>query len=167
MPKVKDFIVNFGDVSFTGTTLNDDTVRESFKESMNNAIQKAYQEIWDGDLEKISNLPVESFLPLLVLRHVGSIAHTRNLTSKLFEYGFDPEMIYERYRPKSAKKDSMLKAIDSFFSEPEAGEDEHLFSMIIDENAFNSFILDFVLIDRSFSLRELLKMDERGKDMLT
>lgn len=32
--------------------------------------------------------------------------------------------------------------------------------MIIDENAFNGFILDFVLVDKSFSLREFMSMNK-------
>lgn len=31
--------------------------------------------------------------------------------------------------------------------------------MIVDENAFNGFILDFVLVDKSFSAREFLGMN--------
>lgn len=60
----------------------------------------------------------------------------------------------------------MLKAIQSYFSDPEEGEDDFLFQMIIDENALNSFILDFVLIDKNFSLRELLAVDAKTADML-
>jgi len=38
--------------------------------------------------------------------------------------------------------------------------------MIIDENAINSFILDFVLIDKNFSVRELLEVDPKTREML-
>jgi len=46
----------------------------------------------------------------------------------------------------------MLKEINSYFSESIEGQEDHLFQFIIDENAINSFILDFTLIERSISL---------------
>ena len=39
-------------------------------------------------------------------------------------------------------------------------------SLIIDENAFNSFILDFVLVEKAFSLREYFSMDPKLRAML-
>ena len=39
-------------------------------------------------------------------------------------------------------------------------------SLIIDENAFNSFILDFVLVEKAFSLREYFNMDPKLRQML-
>lgn len=126
---------------------------------------KTYNEIWDGEIEHLANIPVESFMPLLLLRHISTLATKTEMTSKAFTYGFDPEMIYEKYRPKTAKKEDLLKPIQSYFSDPEEGDDDHLFSIILDENAFNSFILDFVLVDRNFSLRELIEVDPKTRDM--
>ena len=106
-------------------------------------------------------MPIESFLPILVLRYVGSFARSQLIAPDRLEYGFDPEMIYSKWRPHNSKKESMLKEINSQFSEVEEGQDGHAFSIIIDENAINGFILDFVLIEKSFSFREYLSMDPK------
>ena len=59
-------------------------------------------------------MPVESFLPMLALRHVGSFSKEFDLSAeKGFEYGFDPEMYFERMRETPKKKPGLLKAIDS------------------------------------------------------
>jgi hypothetical protein len=63
------------------------------------------------------------------------------------EYGFDPEMMFERMRKPSAKKISMLKDIDSKFSKPVPGEDPKGLQIILDENAINSYLLEFVMIE--------------------
>jgi len=41
-----------------------------------------------------------------------------------------------------------------------------MMSLILDENAINSLLLEFVLIERAFSLREFVKMDPRLQDIL-
>ena len=130
-------------------------------------IMKTYEDIWEGDLSKIANMPVESFLPMLALRHIGSFSREFSYSPEAFEFGFDPEMYFERMRETPKKKPGLLKAIDSEFTKPEEGEDPKLMSLIIDENAFNSFILDFVLVERAFSLREYFSMDPKLRSMLT
>ena len=84
---------------------------------------KVYGEIWDGDVDQHANIPVESFMPLMLLRHVGTFADKTEMNSKHFTYGFDPEMVYSKYRPKTNKKEKLLKPIKSYFSDPEDGED--------------------------------------------
>ena len=39
-------------------------------------------------------------------------------------------------------------------------------SFILDENAFNSFLLEFVLIERAFSVREFIRLDQRLTEAL-
>ena len=57
-----------------------------------------------------------------------------------------------------------MKKINSKFTETVEGEDQSALSLIIDENLLNSFFLDFVLIDRSFSLRDYFGMDPRLRE---
>lgn len=170
MPIIKDFIIDVGQVALAeGHGLDEAgiaAVKEGIKKNVLERVMQTYQEIWDGDIEKISDLPVESFLPLLVLRHLGSFAKSTDMTSKHFQYGFDPEMVYEKYRPKTTKKDALLKPIESYFSTPDEDEDDFLFQFIIDENAINSFILDFVLIDKNFSIRDLLSVDPKSRELV-
>ena len=98
---------------------------------------------------------------MLALRHIGSFAKEFSLGPENIEYGFDPEMYFERMRETPKKKKGLLKAIDSEFTAVEEGEDPKLLQLIIDENAFNSFILDFVLVEKAFSLREYFAMDPK------
>ena len=79
------------------------------------------------------------------------------------EYGFDPEMIFERARKPSAKKKSMLKEIESKFSKSEKGEDLKAVQLIVDENALNTYLLELVMIDSSLSVREYMNLDSRTR----
>lgn len=84
-----------------------------------------------------------------------------------FEYGYDPEMLYEKVRSPSAKKASMLKPIDTKFSKPNPGEDQKGLQLIVDENAINSYLLELVMIDRSFSVSDYFVLDPRTREILT
>ena len=55
----------------------------------------------------------------------------------------------------------MLKEIHSEFSEQKEDQDPIMVSFIFDENAINSFLLEFVLVERAFSIRDYLKADPR------
>ena len=79
-------------------------------------IKNTYDEIWEGDLSKIANMPVESFLPMLALRHIGTFSREFSISPQSIEYGFDPEMYFERMRETPKKKKGLLKAIDSEFT---------------------------------------------------
>jgi len=46
-------------------------------------------------MQKLSNLPVESFLPMLLLKHLGSFARDFEISPNFFEYGFDQEMVFD------------------------------------------------------------------------
>ena len=52
-----------------------------------------------GDLDSLSLMPVESFLPIILIRHIGGFAIEQSVTTTAIEYGFDPEMIFENTRP--------------------------------------------------------------------
>lgn len=125
-----------------------------------------YDSIWNGDLDSLSVMPVESFLPLIMIRHVGGFALEQTIDSKAIQFGFDPEMVFESVRPTPAKKMSMLKEINSEFSSMTESEDPIMLSFILDENAINSFLLEFVLVERAFSLREVIRTDPRLADVL-
>lgn len=61
----------------------------------------------------------------------------------------------------------MLKEIDSEFTEPEEeGQDPYAIQMILDENIVNAFLLDFVLFEKAFSLREIMKLDPKMSPFL-
>lgn len=66
----------------------------------------------------------------------------------------------------------MLKEIDSVFTEgyvdqndnPKSGD--YAVQIILDENVVNAFLLDFVLYEKAFSLRDIMKMDNKMQPFL-
>lgn len=115
-------------------------------------------------MDKLTNLPVESFLPLLLMKHLGSFAKTFEVTPRHLEYGFDPEMMYERQRPASKKKSDLYKEINSEFIEPAEGDDAKAFQIIVDENAINTYLLEMVMVEESIGARSFLKHDPRASE---
>lgn len=114
-------------------------------------------------MQKLSNLPVESFLPLLLMKHLGSFAKDFEVTPDFLEYGFDTEMIFDAQKSKNqAKKKSLLKEIETEFSSQKmADSDDRAVQIIIDENAINSYLLEFVMMDKSISARDQLDVDPK------
>ena len=109
---------------------------------------------------------------MLLLKQIGSVARTFKISPESLEYGFDPEVFYKNDRPYFKKKKSMLKEIDSVFTEdrvdaddnPKAGD--YAIQLILDENVVNAFLLDFVLYEKAFSLRDIMKMDAKMQPFL-
>ena len=53
-----------------------------------------YDKLWAGDLESLAAMPVESFLPMILIRHIGGLAMEQKTSPTQIEFGFDPEMIF-------------------------------------------------------------------------
>lgn len=103
---------------------------------------------------------------MLLLKQISSVATTFEIAPDRLDYGFDPEIFYKNDRPFFKKKRSMLKEIDSEFSELEEGQDPYAFQLIMDENVINAFLLDFVLYEKAFSIRQIMKMDDKMRPFL-
>lgn len=132
--------------------------------SVEDLINAEYTKLWEGDKSSLQNLPVESMMPILFLKHVSSIAKDFEVTPEFIEYGIDPDTNFGRSQGQaSAKKQKMLKEIESKFSERLEGQDENALSFIFDENFINTYLLEFVMIDKSMSLEKYLMMDPRTK----
>lgn len=112
---VKDFSLEIGNVNFEDTSLPAacaDEVRQGLK----NAVMTVYDSIWEGNLDYLSFLPIESFLPMLFTRQLNGVAWESKFAPTGLEFGFDPEMLFESTRKLSKKKAEMLKEINSEFS---------------------------------------------------
>ena len=129
-------------------------------------MRETYDEMWEGDFAALGKLPLESFLPMLVLKQIGSVTTIFEVTPVHLEYGFDPEIFYKNERPFFKKKRSMLKEIDSEFSDVEEGQDPYAFQLIPDENVVNVFLLDFMLYEKAFSMRQIMKIDDKMRPFL-
>ena len=131
-----------------------DACKKELHEGLIDGVMQMYDSIWTGDMDALTNMPVESFIPMIAIRHLGGFAMEQSIGEKAIEFGFDPEMIFSSVRPTPKKKPGMLKAIESEFSQPADGEDPTMISLIMDENAINSFLLEFVLVERAVSMRD-------------
>jgi len=114
-PALKEFDLEIGTVVFADTTVLEGCSLE-VHEGLIDGVMQMYDKLWAGDLESLVSMPVESFLPMIMIRHIGGFAMEQSLDPQSVEFGFDPEMIFERVRPMPKKKISMLKAINSEFS---------------------------------------------------
>ena len=127
MPTAKDFVFELGDFSLGDTLTASDELKAGIKNALTvatkDAVNAAYDAIWTGDFQRIGKLPLESFLPMLLLKQIGSVARTFEVSPKSLEYGFDPEVFYKEDRPYFKKKKSMLKEIDSVFTEDRVDDD--------------------------------------------
>lgn len=155
-PALKEFDLEVGTVTFEDSSLGEGCSAE-VHEGLIDGVMQMYDKLWQGDLESLVSMPVESFLPMIMIRHVGGFAMKQIISPDSVEFGFDPEMIFQRVRPLPKKKPAMLKAINSEFSKQTDGKHPPLASIIMDENFINSLMLEFVLIERAFSLRDYLR----------
>jgi len=71
-------------------------------EEIDECIREEYTRLWSGDKESLASLPVESLLPILLLKNLGSLSTTFDLNSEVLEYGFDPDIAFGK--KMSAKK---------------------------------------------------------------
>ena len=72
-PTVKDFTIDLGDVSFENSSLSE-ACRSELHEGLIEGVMQVYDSIWQGDMLSLQLMPVESFLPLIMIRHVGGFA---------------------------------------------------------------------------------------------
>lgn len=169
VPATKTFEVNLGQFSLEPSTDQStepsmgselaSKVNEFLKTESEKAVRRVYQEVLAGGISSFGLMPLESFLPLFLLKQLGSASRTHSITPEFIEFGFDLDPFYSKGRPSFPQKRSLLKAINTEFSRQEEGEEPFACQLIIDENAVNSFLLDFILYEKAFSLREVMKTD--------
>lgn len=97
-------------------------------------------------------------IPILALKYAGQFSNNMEFSKNYLEFGFDPEQTFGSHKP-SEKKRAMLKEIDSKFTEPAEDQDPQAVQFIFDENFFNTYLLEFAMIDSSISLKTLLSMN--------
>ena len=82
----------------------------------------SFDEIWEGDIDKLVNLPVQGLLPMLLIRHLGAFTQTFKITEEYLEFGVDIEdWARGRYAGTAQetkhvqRKKALLKEIESEF----------------------------------------------------
>jgi hypothetical protein len=51
-----------------------DWIKSQVSNKVTEAFKRTYLDIWSGDMSRIANLPVESFIPLLFVSHLSRFA---------------------------------------------------------------------------------------------
>lgn len=62
-----------GDIDLDDSSVSDEC-KKVIEEGLVEGVMQMYESIWNGDLDSLSIMPVESFLPLILIRHVGGFA---------------------------------------------------------------------------------------------
>lgn len=94
MPKQKPFAFKLGEFNFEDFDNSHESaeyIKQQVAIQVENCFHRTYTEIWEGDMQKIANLPVESFIPLLFISHLSRFAQEVSMNPKNIDMGFDPE----------------------------------------------------------------------------
>lgn len=131
------------------------------REQVGELIKSNFAKIMKGDKESLLHLPVESLLPIMILKNLASMSTSFEISPAHLEYGFDPDVAFGGAKKMSPRKKEMLKEIDSQFIDDQEGMDKQAIQIVIDENFINKFLLEMVLVDQSISLTKYLKSDPK------
>ena len=94
-PQVKEFEFELEKVVFEEGSEVPEGCFDTLSEGVVDGVMQIFDDLMSGDLDSLSLMPVESFLPIILIRHIGGFAVEQSVTSSAVEYGFDPEMIFE------------------------------------------------------------------------
>ena len=73
-PTVKNFSYEVGSIILEpGVSMSDGCMQE-LHEGLIEGVMSKYNSLWEGDLDSLSAMPIESFLPMIMIRHVGGFA---------------------------------------------------------------------------------------------
>ena len=126
---------------------------------------EVYDGIWEGNMESLTVMPIESLLPMMFLRQAGNYAVDQSVSPTSVDFGFDPQILWSRKGQtlgvKFAEKRKLLKEIRSEHTTITSSGSPILASLIIDENAINNILMEYVITDTSLSLRDYMKLDPR------
>jgi hypothetical protein len=165
-PAAKAFSVLLGEVTIEPEFQSSDELKLALKENAEKAVIAAYESIFDGNYAALAKIPMESFLPMLLLKQFSTLANNFDIADNHLDFGFDPDIFVKKGKLNLLSKKHLLREIESEFSVPEEEELPFAFQMIVDENAVNMFLLDFVLYEQGFSMRELMRKDAKTRPYL-
>lgn len=120
-----------------------------------------------GKVDAFPAFPVDTVLPFVVLYYGASFADKYEVTDKFIEMAFS----FNRLKLLTEEQAKLLKPIEgTFYNEVNGQGLEALTQIIIDDNLFNSFASILASLDKTISLRNVLKGNAKAKtvlDMLT
>ena len=161
MPHLKNYQFELNPIVFKGQKVSIPCL-EVVSEGLKKGVADMYDKIAAGDAESIQKMPPEASLPMVLLKHLFQGAVDHDISAQAIEFGFDPDVFFEGLRGEASdEKAKLQKPIKTEFSKPEKGAPPAFISLIIDDNALNSLPLEIATIDRSFSVKDLISLDQR------
>ena len=73
-PQVKEFNFDLGKITFEDGSNVPEGCYETLHEGISDGVNQIYDDLMSGDLDSLSLMPVESFLPIILIRHIGGFA---------------------------------------------------------------------------------------------
>lgn len=120
-----------------------------------------------GKLESFAAFPVDTVIPFVALYFGTSFADQYTLSEKFVELAFS----FDRMKLLTEKQEALLKPIEGeFYNEVNHQGREAFTQIMVDDNFFNSFTSILASLDKSVSLRNVLKGNPKAAsvlDMLT
>jgi len=130
---------------------------EVFKEKFEKGSKKADQ------LPNIKNFPMDTVIPIAAIYYMVQGAEIYEVKDNFIMIGYN---LYH-WKMLTDKQNGMLKQIQQdFYNEANKEGYEAMFQFQIDDNAFNSISSVFTSVDKSFSMRELMKNNPKTKPMV-
>lgn len=104
--------------------------------------------------------PVETFLPFVAIKELTSLSDNVKMGNKWTEFDFT----FDKLNLMTPKQKKALKAIKGgeFSKETNAQDEEALIQVLLDDNFANGALSIVTSIDKKWSLRELLKDNEKA-----
>ena len=113
-----------------------------------------------GEMEFIKNFPMDTVIPMAGLYYASSFAESVEFDDTFATLGFS----LQHWKMLTEKQSKMLKEIKhDFSSEKNKDGYEALAQFTIDDNLFNSFATVFTSVDKTFSVREILKQNPKTR----
>jgi hypothetical protein len=78
-------------VELANVKANVNGIETAIKEQTVKLIRSKYDALWLSKTDSLETLPVESLLPMLILKHAGAFAKTFIVNPQYLEFGYDPE----------------------------------------------------------------------------
>jgi len=108
-----------------------------------------------GDMDHIFNdFPMDTFIPMAAVYYASKFAGDIDFGDNFLELGFS----LSHFKMLTEKQTNMLKEIKhDFYNEKNKDGYDALLQFTIDDNVFNSFATVFTSVDKTFSVRSLMK----------
>lgn len=149
------FITEAKDMTVTGAELSEEQ-KQIILLNLEMEVNSIKAQTQEGKMENIQGFPVDTVVPFVALFYIVQMAETFEVTddSKFIELGGS----LQKFGVLSDKQKKLLKPITGdFHKEVNNQGKDALFQIMIDDNFFNSLTATLVSIDRTFSLREVVK----------